>query len=382
MSDEQGAPKADELLRLLVDQLCENALILLDADGRIAGWFPGAQRTFGYSAVEVLGQHVSILFTPENIEAGMVQYEQDVARSNAEAEDDRWMLRKDGGRFWATGALTPIRDAGGKLVGFGKLLRDRTDMRAKFDALLHQNESLKSAEERKNQFISTLSHELRNPLGTLSMSASLLKVASNDEKLMVDTAAIIEREVAAMRRLVDDLIDVTRINAGKVILESRCQDLRPIVESAVETCRPNIDSRTQNLHVILPIAPLLVDVDASRMKQVFVNLLQNAAKFTKNGGTIWVKVSVEAAEAVVKFEDNGIGISPEVLPHIFDLFTQAEFAGERKSDGLGIGLSVVKDLTQLHGGSVQVRSDGIGKGAEFTVRLPLADCEDEPHSPG
>jgi len=118
------------------------------------------------------------------------------------------------------------------------------------------------------------------------------------------------------------------------------------------------------------------------MKQVFVNLLQNAVKFTKNGGTIWVKVSVEAAEALVKVEDSGIGISPEVLPHIFDLFTQAEFAGDRKSEGLGIGLSVVKDLTQLHGGTVQVRSDGIGKGAEFAVRLPLADCDDEPHSPG
>ena len=123
MSHDSGDPKADELLRLFVDQVCENALILLDAEGRIAGWFPGAQRTFGYTAVEVLGQHVSILFTPENIEAGMVEYEQEVAKADAEAEDDRWMLRKDGGRFWATGVLTPIRDANGKLVGFGKLLR-------------------------------------------------------------------------------------------------------------------------------------------------------------------------------------------------------------------------------------------------------------------
>jgi two-component system CheB/CheR fusion protein len=382
MSNDPKQHDPDELLRLLVEQLCENALILLDAEGRIAGWFPGSQKTFGYSLDEVLGKPVSILFTPENIEAGMVEYEQEVARTDAEAEDDRWMLRKDGGRFWATGVLTPIRDADGKLVGFGKLLRDRTDMRAKFDALVKKTESLKTADERKNKFISTLSHELRNPLSSLSMSASLLKYAGNDEKLLSDTVGIIEREVATMRRMVDDLIDVTRVSAGKVQLEKRCQDLRPIVESAVETCRPSIDSRTQNLHMILPSAPLLVDVDATRMKQVFVNLLQNAAKFTKNGGTIWVKLSVEAAEAVMKVEDNGVGISPEMLPHIFDLFTQAEFAGDRKSDGLGIGLSVVKDLTQLHGGTVQVRSDGLGKGAEFAVRLPLADCEDEPHSPG
>jgi signal transduction histidine kinase len=140
--------------------------------------------------------------------------------------------------------------------------------------------------------------------------------------------------------------------------------------------------RTHNLNVILPIAPLMVDVDAVRMRQVFVNLIQNATNYTKNGGTIWVKAGVEAAEAVVKVEDNGIGISPEVLPHIFDMFTQAEFVGDKADVGMGIGLSVVKDLTQLHGGSVQVRSDGIGKGSEFTVRLPLANCDDEPHSPG
>jgi signal transduction histidine kinase len=185
-----------------------------------------------------------------------------------------------------------------------------------------------------------------------------------------------------MRRMVDDLLDVTRVGAGKINLEKACQDLRPIVEAAVESCRSAIDMHTHSLNVILPNAPLEVDVDAVRMRQVFVNLIQNSANCTKNGGTIWVKVSVEAAEAVVKVEDNGIGISPDLLPHIFDLFTQAEFAGNRPGGGLGIGLSVVKDLTHLHGGSVQVRSDGIGKGAEFTVRLPLEGCEDRPDSPG
>jgi len=382
MSDHQRGPEVDELLRLLVDQLSENALILLDATGRIVGWFPGAKRTFGYLPHEVLGQPVSMLFTPENIEAGMVKYEQDVARTNAEAEDDRWMLRKDGGRFWATGALSPIRNSAGQLVGFGKILRDRTDMRAKVDAIAKQNESLKSADERKNKFISTLSHELRNQLGGMSMALELLKLAGDDAESLTQVSQTIEAEIGSMRNMVDELIDVTRVSAGKVQLEKACQDLRPIVESAVAACRPHVDTRTHTLHVILPTAPLEVDVDAGRMRQVFVNLIQNAAKYTKNGGTIWVKVSVEAAEAVVKVEDNGIGISPDVLPHIFDLFTQAEFAGDRSDSGLGIGLSVVKDLTQLHGGTVQVRSDGIGKGSDFTVRLPMSNCEDRPDSPG
>jgi signal transduction histidine kinase len=241
---------------------------------------------------------------------------------------------------------------------------------------------LQEAELRKNRFISTLSHELRNPLASLSMALELLKLDGKDAKTLSHVTKTIESELGSIRRMVDELIDVTRVNVGKVQLEKACQDLRPIIESAIDVCRPVIDMRTHSLHVIQPAAAVEVDVDVVRMRQVFVNLIQNAANYTKNGGTIWVKVSIEAAEAVVKIEDNGIGISPHVLPHIFDLFTQAEFAGERSDAGLGIGLSVVKDLTQLHGGSVQVRSDGIGKGSEFTVRLPLANCDDDPHSPG
>ena len=382
MSHDQQNNNADELLKLLFERMLEHALLLLDPEGRIIAWFPGAENLFGYAPNEVIGQPVSILFTPENVEAGMVEYEQEVARTDIEAEDDRWMLRKDGGRFWATGVLSPIRNSGGQLVGFGKILRDRTDMRAKIQSLSKQVESLETANERKNKFISTLSHELRNPLGALCMSVELLKIAGDDAQALSQAAMTLERELGTMRRMVDDLLDATRVSAGKINLEKACQDLRPVIEAAVETCRPAIDMRTHNLNVIVPSVPLEVEVDATRMRQVFVNLIQNAAKCTKNGGTIWVKVSVEAAEAVVKIEDNGIGISPDMLPHIFDLFTQAEFAGDRSDAGLGIGLSVVKDLTQLHGGSVQVRSDGIGKGSEFTVRLPMANCDDRPDSPG
>src|SRR6476660_424322 len=382
MSEDPQSVNAEDLLKLLLERMREHAIILINTEGNIVGWLAAAERLFGYLPNEIIGQHVSILFTPENRAAGMVEYEQDVARTDNEAEDDRWMLRKDGGRFWATGVLTPIRNTGGQLIGFGKILRDRTDVRAEIQTLAKKIASLEQADQRKNQFISTLSHELRNPLSALSLSLELLKLSENDPKSITDATATMASEIVSMRRMVDDLIDVSRVSAGKVNLEKQCQDLRPVIEAAVASCRPSIDMRTHNLNVIVPIAPLEVDVDAVRMRQVFVNLIQNAANFTKNGGTIWVKVGVEAAEAVVKVEDNGIGISPEVLPHIFDMFTQAEFIGDRSEAGLGIGLSVVKDITQLHGGSVQVRSDGIGKGSEFTIRLPLANCDDEPHSPG
>jgi len=380
MSQETPSPNAEELLRLFCEHTSEHALVLLDTTGKIVGWLPGAQNMFGYLPHEILGQPVSKLFTPENVEAGMVEYEQEVARTDAEAEDDRWMLRKDGGRFWATGVLTPIRNGGGELVGFGKIMRDRTDIRAQMQSLSKQIDSLKTAEERKNRFISTLSHELRNPLSALSLAQGLLQYAGKDEQAMNQALGTIERELGTMRRMVDDLIDVTRVSAGKVQLELKCQDLRPVVESAVEVCQPKIDMRSHDLHVILSSSPLEVNIDADRMRQVFTNLIQNASNYTKNGGTIWVKASVEAGEAVVKVEDNGVGISPDSLPHIFDLFTQAEFAGDRKERGLGIGLSVVKDLTQMHGGSVQVRSDGLGKGSEFTVRLPLAHRNEQPQN--
>src|SRR5215212_5244544 len=243
MSQDQDGSSADELLKLLCERMREHALVLLDTEGRIIGWYPGAENLFGYLPNEVLGQPVSILFTPENIEAGMVQYEQDVARTDIEAEDDRWMLRKDGGRFWATGVLSPIRNSGGQLVGFGKILRDRTDMRAKIQSLSKENASLEAANERKNKFISTLSHELRNPLGALCMSVELMKIAGDDREALAQAATTLEQELGTMRRMVDDLLDVTRVSSGKIHLEKACQDLRPIVEAAVESCRPDIDMR-------------------------------------------------------------------------------------------------------------------------------------------
>lgn len=375
------ALNTDALLRLLFEQSTEHALVLIDPGAKIVYWSVGAEKTFGYSADEALGQSVSILFTPENLAAGMDVYEQEVARTGIEAEDDRWMLRKDGVRFWATGVLSPIRDEGGRLIGFGKFVRDRTDWRAKTEALEKQNDSLRHGQKHKDRFISTLAHELRNPLSSLYYAIELLGSGADQQQIMARVVTTMQHEIAVMRRLIDDLLEATRLGHGKVQLDRHCWDVRQIIESAVAICQPKIDSRTQMLHVAMAKLPLVVKADEVRLRQVFVNLIQNAANFTRHGGTIWVKVSLEANEAVVKVEDNGVGISPEMLPHIFDLFTQAEFAGEQADAGLGIGLSVVKDITALHGGSVQVRSDGIGKGSEFTVRLPLADGEERPGSP-
>src|SRR6478672_9155717 len=196
MSEDQQNVNAEDLLKLLLERMREHALILINTEGNIVGWLAAAERLFGYLPNEIIGQHVSILFTPENRAAGMVEYEQDVARTDIEAEDDRWMLRKNGGRFWATGVLTPIRNDVGQLVGFGKILRDRTDIRGQMLALNKQIDSLKTAEERKNRFISTLSHELRNPLSALSVSQELLKYAGTDQDALREALGTIERELS------------------------------------------------------------------------------------------------------------------------------------------------------------------------------------------
>jgi two-component system CheB/CheR fusion protein len=206
------------------------------------------------------------------------------------------------------------------------------------------------------------------------MKLQMLRDRATDEASSESMSNLID-ELTVVQRLIGDIIDATRANTGKVQLQLRREDLRRVIQAALSSCRSQIDSRTQVVHVFMPDVPLYVNIDDARMRQVFVNLIQNSAKFTRHGGSIWIKVASEANEAVVKIEDNGIGIRPDVLPSIFDLFVQAEFTDERAEGSLGIGLSVVRDLTTMHGGTVQVRSDGVGKGAEFVVRLPLARGE-------
>jgi signal transduction histidine kinase len=234
-------------------------------------------------------------------------------------------------------------------------------------------EGLEQTSDRKNRFISTLAHKLRNPLGSLVNAIQLLRLSgtqTEEEEFAVSAA---ERQVDTMRRMIDDLLDITRISTGKLRLDLRPESLNEIVTAAAATCRSIATERRQLMHLILGDSPVIVEADSVRLQQVFVNLIQNAAKYTQPGGTIWVKLIIEGRDAVVKIEDNGQGIAPDLLPRIFDLFTQADASSTESRGGLGIGLSVVKDLVRLHDGTVQVRSDGQGKGSEFVVRLPLGD---------
>jgi PAS domain S-box-containing protein len=361
MSNPLG-PKADELLRLLLDQAKDHALLLLDAQGTIIGWLAGAEHIFGYTPEEMVGQPVTRIFTPEDVERGLAQHELEVARNNGRAEDDRWLVRKDGSRFWASGVVVPLRDAGGRVVGFGKVLRERTEVKAQIESLESRAETLARADRHKDLFLGTLAHELRNPLAPLVNALQLIRLAGPVSEGLAYPIKLIERQVEFIRRLVDDLLDITRIGAGKVELKLGPVQLQEVLKRAADACRPKAEERRQDFRVLLPPAPITREADADRLHQVVVNLLTNAVKYTPEGGRVWRKATVEGDEVVVRVEDNGVGIDAQMLPRIFDLFTQEEPSRSRSESGLGLWLPEV----MLHGGTVQIRS-------EFTVRLPLSD---------
>jgi PAS domain S-box-containing protein len=361
----------ERMLALLAGQSEEHAIVLLDRGGNIIWWNHGAETIFGQPVAEAVGQPLSQLFVAEDVRMGIPQYEAVAASHDAAAEDDRWMARADGSRFWAAGSMIALRDEDGEVIGYGKIIQNRTDIKQQLETLRNRTEALARADEQKNVFLSTLSHELRNPLAPLANAIEFIRIAAPDNPRLQSPIRIMQRQLDALRRLVDDLLDVTRIGAGKLQLDRTLIDLREVIEQAVEMTRPLIEQRKQTLEVLAQSTAVMVEGDPSRLRQVFVNLITNAAKYTPEGGRVWVKLAVEGAEAAVRVEDDGAGISPEVLPHIFELFTQAESALPHSQGGLGIGLSLVKNLVTLHGGSVQARSDGDGKGSVFTVRLPV-----------
>ena len=239
-------------------------------------------------------------------------------------------------------------------------------------SLIENREALKEADRRKDEFLATLAHELRNPLAPLSSGLHIMKTAGNNPQVAQTAREIMERQVAQMVRLVDDLLDVARITTGKVELRCEVIDIADAIRDAAETSRPLIESQGQPLTVTLPTVPLYVNADRTRLAQVFANLLNNSAKFSQRGQPVALEVSQENSHVLVRVRDAGAGIDPEALPKIFDMFGQADGTGRAKGAGLGIGLSLVKRITELHGGSVKAFSEGVGRGSEFVVRLPVA----------
>jgi CheY-like chemotaxis protein len=233
-------------------------------------------------------------------------------------------------------------------------------------------EALREADRRKDEFLATLAHELRNPLAPVRNSLHILRLAGADAAAQKQIVDMMERQVNHMVRLVDDLLEVSRITRGKIDLRKEVVDVAAVVRSAVETAGPVVEGAGHQLAISLPPEPVLLEADPVRLAQVVVNLLNNAAKYTEAGGQIWLTARREAGQVALSVRDTGTGIPAEMLPRVFDMFTQVDRTLGRAQGGLGIGLALVRSLVQMHGGSVEARSDGPGRGSEFTVRLPLA----------
>ena len=236
---------------------------------------------------------------------------------------------------------------------------------------LRFEQTLKEADRRKDEFLATLAHELRNPLAPISTAVQILKVTEPSDPEAALSRDVIERQVEQIARLLDDLLDVSRITRNKLELRKSQITLSSVVQSALETSRPLIDEAGHDLTVVLPTEPVYLDADPVRLAQVFSNLLNNAAKYTPEGGRIRLGAERQGDEVLVSVKDTGIGIVSDMLPHVFEIFSQTKPALERSQGGMGIGLWLVKTLVEMHGGSIEAHSDGSGQGSEFIVRLPL-----------
>jgi len=359
---EEALRQSEERFRLLVEGVVDYAIFMLDPDVKIASWNVGAERIKGYRAAEVLGRHFSIFYTPESIREGKPERELRDALEHGRSEDEGWRIRKGGERFWANVVITPVYGADGGLRGFAKVTRDLTERR--------RVEQLQEADRQKNEFLALLAHELRNPLAPIRTALHVIGQPRTGAAEIARAQVIAERQVRHMSRLLDDLLDVVRVGEGRMDLRRESVDLRELVHRAAEAVSASATERRQSIALDLPGEPIELFADPTRIEQVLMNLLNNSIKYTDSGGRIRVRAARDGDQAVLEVSDNGIGIDSAILPRIFDLFVQAERRLDRSVGGVGIGLTLVRRIVELHGGTVVASSSGPGMGSRFVVRLP------------
>jgi two-component system, chemotaxis family, CheB/CheR fusion protein len=377
---------SEERLRLLVENATEFAIFSTDLERRVSVWNSGAERLLGYTEAEVIGRSADIIFTAEDCAAGAPDKEMQLALVEGRVGDDRFHQRKDGSRFWASGSMMLMRDSQGRAVGFAKILRDQTAAREAQQALersqaellraLEENEQaraeLQATDIAKDRFLAVLSHELRNPLASIDSAAALLLTQDLPVSDRDAAAQVVERQAGAMKTLLDDLLDVSRLKLGRLDLRREPVKLAAVLQSALESTRPLLEAAGHTLEIELPPQSIELEADPLRLGQVFSNLLTNAIKYTPAGGKIVLKAGVEDGRAVITVADNGVGMEPAQIERMFDLFTQAQAPVGPSQGGLGIGLALVKSIVELHGGRIEASSAGPGQGSKFRVILPGA----------
>lgn len=366
--------KANQLLtaRLLASivESSNDAIISKSLDGTIQSWNAAAERLFGYSAEQAVGQHISLIIPPERIAE-----EDDIIARLKEGhriehfETER--MRSDGQHIVVSLTISPLKDDAGNVIGASKIARNVTERKRLENNLRKLAADLSETDRRKNEFLATLAHELRNPLAPMSNMLEVVKRSGDNRELLKQAHETIERQLAQLVRLVDDLLDLNRITHDRLELRRSEVELATVIHQAVEVARPLIDAAKQQLTVVLPDEPIYLNADRARLAQVFGNLLNNSGKYTGENGAISLTAKRNGDEVMVSVRDNGAGIPADKIDSIFDMFMQVDRSSEGSQDGLGIGLTLVKRLVEMHGGSIEAQSAGEGQGSEFVVTLPV-----------
>ena len=482
--------RTDDIYRKAIEDIRDYAIFMMDSDGLVTNWNVGAQHILGFSEEEILGKDAAKFFTPEDRSKDVPRKELATAAMAGRAEDERWHIRRDGSRFWASGVVTPVRDHTGKLVGFSKVMRDMTErnrlteerdrfftlsmdmltivhldgrfqrvnpafkkvlgfseeellamslfelvhpddrletasgyeelavgqpiksmenrlrtkdgtykwvawsyfpvpedglafgvgrdvteLRNIHEVLRQRAEELENANRIKDEFLATMSHELRTPLTSILGWSRLLDSNQLSEKEKERAVHIIQRNAEAQSKLIEDLLDVSRIITGKLRIEFQPVSFAAITDSVINSLRPAIAAKQLQLETILDPAPCLILGDPARLEQILTNLLSNAIKFTPNDGKIQVRLQCLDSHVRLEVSDTGVGIPLEHLPHIFERFRQVDSSNVRAHGGLGLGLAIVDYLVRQQAGTVSAISAGLGKGATFTVEFPLTSSE-------
>ncbi len=356
-------------LSVLLDANVIGLILSFDSQGRVTHANDAFLTMLGFDSADVAANRLSLVAqTPAEFHDADMRAFSELRSVGFCPPYEKEFITKDGARVAAVVGYARVADAQDEFVGFALDISARKKLESR---LREQADELRSADQSKNEFLAMLAHELRNPLAPLRNAVHLLDRAGADVQEIVP---IMRRQIEQLVRLVDDLLDAARISKGKIIVNKTVVDLEPSVRNAIESMQSLIQQRGHALLLEFPGGPLYVDGDSTRLTQMVSNILHNAAKYTPREGSIRLAVSREDGDAVVRISHNGQGISAQMLPRVFDTFVQGDQSLARSAGGLGVGLALVRKLCELHGGSVTAASEGLGKGSQFTLRLPLVDA--------
>ena len=361
--------QAEDRLRLLLDSVHDYGICMLSPSGEVASWNVGAERLFAYASDEIIGRNFSCFYVDADRDRDLPSEQLREAQEQGRHEGECQRARQGGSVFDAHVVLTPVRRKG-ELHGFSLVVRDITERKRLEDDLRRRADELAAANRAKEDFLATLSHELRTPLNAMLGWTRLLRMGKLDAPAVTRALATIERNAHVQEQLIADILDMSRIVTGKLRIELRPIDLTPVLDAALDAVKPAAEAKGIHLSGD-PRFPGTVLGDPDRLQQVVWNLLANAIKFTPTGGHVSLTVGRVGQSAAITVSDSGEGIAPDLLPFVFDRFRQGDGSVTRPHGGLGLGLSIVRHIVELHGGKVQARSDGKGSGSSFSVQLPL-----------